>query len=119
MIQTEFSFKLPKGYLDHEGVLHQEGVMRLATASDEIAPLKDARVIKNQAYLSVILLSRVITQLGELKSINPKVIEELFVEDLKFLEEMYNQINGYEKTVIATCPKCKTNFEVKEQISGE
>ena len=78
MFQTEYEFTLPFGYLDGEGTLHREGVMRLATAADEILPLKDPRVQSNQAYLIVILLARVITRLGSLAQINPKVIEGLY-----------------------------------------
>ena len=76
-LQTEFNFTLPRGYVDSEGNLHKNGVMRLATAFDEIAPMKDSRVQANPGYLAVILLSRVITQLGDLEQVNPKVIENL------------------------------------------
>src|SRR5205085_6190598 len=78
MLQTEFTFTLPVGYLDAEGNLHKEGVMRMATAFDEIAPLKDPRVQSNPAYLLIILLARVVTRLGSLEYINPKIIEELY-----------------------------------------
>lgn len=97
MFQTEYEFTLPKGYVDKEGNLHQKGIMRLATAADEILPLKDPRVERNAAYFVVILLSRVITKLGTVQQINPKTIEELYSEDLNFLEDLYNQINGYSK----------------------
>jgi hypothetical protein len=70
MFQTEFKFTLPCGFLDEEGTLHREGLMRRATAADEILPLKDPRVVKNQGYLVVILLSRVVTQLGAVAQIN-------------------------------------------------
>src|SRR5215472_13645344 len=93
MIQTEYEFTLPVGYQDEEGTLHREGTMRLATAADEILPLKDPRVQGNQAYLIVILLARVITQLGSVSHINPKVIEGLYAADLAYLQEFYNQIN--------------------------
>lgn len=93
MFQTEFEFTLPCGYLDEEGTLHQEGTMRRATAADEILPLKDPRVQKNPAYLVVILLARVVTRLGSVAQINPKVIENLFATDLAYLQELYNQIN--------------------------
>jgi hypothetical protein len=84
MFQTEYEFALPKGYVDEEGNLHKEGVMRLATAADEILPLKDPRVQQNPAYLSIILLSRVVTKLGDLPAVNPRIIEELFATDLGF-----------------------------------
>lgn len=120
MIQTEFPFTLPVGYLDEEaGVLHREGVMRLATAADEILPLKDPRVQANQAYLVVILLSRVVTQLGTLEHINPKVIESLFAADIAYLQEMYNRINhGNEGQQHINCPQCGHGFEVEVTSQG-
>lgn len=96
MLQTEFEFTLPKGYLDAEGNLHRKGVMRLARAIDEIAPLKDPRVKANPAYATVIILSRVITQLGALEAVTPAIIEEFFAGDLSFLQQFYRQINGLE-----------------------
>lgn len=93
MFQTEFEFSLPCGYLDEDGTLHRDGVMRRATAADEILPLKDPRVQKNEAYLIVILLSRVVTRLGGVAAINPKVVENLFATDLAFLQNLYNRIN--------------------------
>lgn len=93
MFQTEFEFTIPCGYLDADGTLHREGVMRRATAADEILPLKDPRVQSNEAYLVIILLSRVVTRLGSLAAINPKVIEGLFATDLAFLQDLYNRIN--------------------------
>lgn len=92
--QTEIEFTLPKGYLDADSVLHREGVMRLATAGDEILPLKDPRVQANPAFLTVIVLSRVIVRLGTLPDINTKVIEGLFASDLSYLQTLYERING-------------------------
>ena len=113
MFQTEYEFCLPKGYVDQEGNLHREGVMRLATAADEILPLKDPRVKSNEAYLIIILLSRVISKLGTIAQINPKVIEGLFAEDLAYLQMFYNQINGNgQASFNAECPKCEHQFEV-------
>jgi hypothetical protein len=113
MFQTEFEFKLPMGYVDKEGSLHREGIMRLATAADEILPLKDPRVQGNQAYLVIILLSRVITKLGSVARITPKTIEGLYTADLAYLQEFYNQVNRNEKSNIeAVCPKCSHQFEV-------
>ncbi len=91
---TEVEFTLPKGYLDEHGVLHRRGVMRLATAADEILPLRDPRVQQNQAYLAVIVLARVITKLGDVPNIDTRVIEGLFASDLDYLQRMYEQING-------------------------
>jgi hypothetical protein len=119
MIQTEYPFTLPIGYQDESGTLHREGLMRLATAADEILPLKDPRVQANQAYLIVILLSRVITRLGSVNPINPKVIEGLYAADLVFLQEMYNRINLYGKSSFkVTCPKCDHEFEVEPEPLG-
>src|SRR5262245_9627558 len=101
MFQTEYEFRLPMGYLEPDGNLHRDGVMRLATAADEILPLKDPRVQSNEAYLTVLLLSRVVTRLGSLAVMNPKVIEGLFAADLAFLQEFYNRINRTGKTQLA------------------
>ena len=114
MLQTEFEFNLPKGYVDQEGTLHREGVMRLATAMDEIAPLRDARVKTNQAYLSVIILSRVIIRLGTLKDVNPGVIERMFTADLAYLQELYGRINQNGDSLRkASCPNCSSEFELE------
>jgi len=94
--QTEFPFTLPTGYLDSEGTLHREGMMRRATAADEIVPLRDPRVQANASYLIIILLSRVITSLGDVAMITPQVIEGLFVEDLNYLQSFYKTINTSE-----------------------
>lgn len=121
MIQTEYPFTLPVGYQDaDEGSLHREGVMRLATAGDEILPLRDPRVQANPAYLIVILLSRVVTKLGSVAHINPKAIEGLFAADLAYLQDLYNRINqvGTRKMRVS-CPQCQTNFDVEADTSGE
>ena len=112
-LQTEFEFTLPRGYIDQEGNLHRQGVMRLATAMDEIIPLNDRRVRENQAYLVVILLARVITKLGTLTSINTGVIENLFAADLAYLQALYRRINEEgTSTIPVECPECQTTFEV-------
>jgi hypothetical protein len=119
MLQTEYEFTLPLGYVDSDGNLHREGVMRLATAADEILPLKDPRVQSNQAYLIVILLSRVITRLGSLAQINPKVIEGLYAADLAYLQEFYNRTNRTgQANVEAICPKCTHEFAVELNGAG-
>lgn len=97
MLQTEFEFTLPKGYLDNDGNLHCIGVMRLAKAMDEIAPLRDPRVKSNPAYSTVIILSRVITCLGALEEVTPTIIEDLFAADLNYLYHFYRQINELEE----------------------
>lgn len=119
-LQTEFEFTLPKGLVDEKGSLHKEGIIRLATAADEILPQKDPRVQANPAYLLVILLSRVITKLGDLTSITPKTIEELFSGDLTFLQDLYSRINQNGSANLETvCPKCEHRFEMERQSPGE
>jgi hypothetical protein len=119
MVQTEFEFTLPRGYVDGEGNLHRGGVMRLATAMDEIAPLKDPRVQANPGYHVVILLSRVITKLGDLERINPKVLEGLFAGDLAYLQDFYRRINDTGNNRVAvTCPHCEGQFEVELGAPG-
>ncbi len=97
-MQTEFEFTLPKGYLDQEGNVHQQGVMRLSRAIDEIVPLRDPRVQANPAYATVIILARVIIQLGSLEEVSPAVIENLFAVDLAYLQDFYREINDLVKS---------------------
>ncbi len=92
--QTEIEFELPKGYVDEAGTLHRRGTMRLATAADEILPLRDPRVQQNEAYLAVIVLARVITQLGTLPDIHTGVIENLYASDLAYLQRLYEKFNA-------------------------
>ena len=120
MLQTEFEFTLPHGYVDVDGNLHRDGVMRMATALDEIAPLKDRRVQSNPGYLTIILLSRVLTKLGDLQQINPKTIEGLFAGDLAYLQDLYQRINHSGNNRIAvTCPHCEEAFEAELNGLGE
>jgi len=119
MFQTEFEFTLPCGYVDEDGLLHRDGVMRRATAADEIVPLKDPRVQSNPAYLVVILLSRVVKRLGSVAQINPKVIENLYATDLAFLQNLYNSINQLDPAPLAvTCPHCQQTIEVQQPALG-
>ena len=112
-LQTEFAFILPRGYVDREGNLHRQGVMRMATALDEIAPMRDPRVRSNQAYLVIILLARVIIKLGDLQDVNPGVIENLFSADLAFLQDFYRRINETGTSGIeVACPQCDHHFAV-------
>src|SRR5512134_2934440 len=112
--QTEFPFTLPRGYVDPQtGKLHKKGIMRLATAKDEILPLQDYRVQANRAYLVIILLSRVITKLGTLKAIGPNIIEALFSADLAYLQEFYRKVNEEGTSMVkVTCPACGHEHEV-------
>ncbi|MFJ6054583.1 hypothetical protein [Streptomyces sp. NPDC092307] len=112
-MRTEFAFTLPRGYVDRQGTVHREGVMRLATARDELWPLGDMRVRDNPAYLSVVLLSRLITRLGSLTEIDVDVVEELFAADLAFLQRFYEKINLDGSPLAATvCPACSHEFDV-------
>lgn len=119
-LQTEYEFTLPRGFVDSSGDLHRIGVMRLATAIDEIAPLRDPRVRANQAYLTIVLLARVVTRLGTLPDVNTGVIEGLFSADVAFLQDFYQRINepGAMKVGV-TCPSCNHTFEVDVLQSGE
>lgn len=111
--QTEYEFVLPKGYVDQDGNLHKRGVMRLATAADEILPMRDPRVAQNPGYLSIILLARVITKLGDLQMIDTRTIEGLFTADLAFLQNFYRQINEGDGAAAKTvCPHCEQEHEV-------
>ncbi|HEX8174246.1 MAG TPA: hypothetical protein VF717_04300 [Pyrinomonadaceae bacterium] len=117
MLQTEYAFTLPKGFIDRDGNLHREGIMRLANAKDEIAPLQDPRVQRNKAYLVVILLSRVVTRLGEVADINPSIIENLFSADLAYLQDLYRRINSNGHALVKlTCPVCENDFELSEEV---
>lgn len=111
MLQTEFEFTLPRGYIDPHGNLHRKGIMRLATALDEIEPLQDARVRANEAYLSILLLSRVITRLGDIRQVNPAIVEGLFSADITYLQDLYIRVNDDGTSLIETqCPTCGTHF---------
>jgi hypothetical protein len=112
-LQTEFEFTLPKGYVDEQGNLHRQGIMRLATAMDEIAPLRDLRVRSNQAYLVIVLLARVIVKLGTLPQVTTGVIENLFAADLAYLQAFYRQINEQGASrITVNCPECNAEVEV-------
>jgi hypothetical protein len=118
--QTEFPFTLPRGFVDSEGKVHRQGVMRLATAKDEIVPLQDYRVQANRAYLVIILLSRVITRLGDLKYIDSDIVENLFSTDLAYLQEFYRRINEEGAPKVRTrCPSCQHEFDVDLLGGGE
>ena len=117
-MNTEFAFTLPRGYVDASGAVHREGIMRLATARDEITPQRDPRVRENESYLTVLLLSRVITRLGSLTQVHTGVIEGLFASDLAFLQDLYRRINqeGHTQASV-TCPACNHGFTV--DVAGE
>ena len=112
-MRTEFTFTLPRGYVDGQGTVHREGTMRLATARDEIEPLRDAAVRHNEAYLAVLLLARVVTRIGEVTEVTPELVEELYAADFDHLQRLYERLNTDGEAVGAvTCPHCAQAFEV-------
>ncbi|MDL5156572.1 hypothetical protein [Actinomycetospora termitidis] len=112
-MRTEFAFELPRGYVDESGTLHRSGVMRLATARDELIPLRDDRVRENAAFLTVVLLARVITRIGTVTDVHAGVVEDFFAADLAFLQDFYRRINaeGHTRVPVA-CPNCEHGFDV-------
>lgn len=112
-IATEVRFTLPRGYVDPQGQLHREGTMRLATARDEIEPLRDPAVRQNDAYLTVLLLARVVTRVGAVTDITPELIESLFAADFDHLQRLYERLNADEDwTGTVSCPECGHTIEV-------
>jgi hypothetical protein len=112
-LRTEFPFELPRGYVDGSGNLHRSGVMRLATGRDELVPLRDDRVRENPAYLSVVLLARVVTRLGTIDDIHAGIVENMFATDVAFLQDLYRRVNqeGHTRAGV-TCPSCQHSFAV-------
>lgn len=112
-MRTEHAFTLPRGYVDPAGTLHRTGTMRLATARDEIEPLRDPAVRRNEAYLSVLLISRVVTRIGDIDDVTPQVVEGLFAADFDHLQRMYERLNVDAEAVgVIACPDCRHEFEV-------
>jgi hypothetical protein len=112
-MQTEIAFTLPKGYVDERGTVHREGTMRLATARDEIEPLRDVEVRQNQAYLAVLLLSRTIVRIGDVTDVTPELVEGLYAADFDHLQRLYERINSDGEAVgVVSCPACAHEFEV-------
>ncbi|MBD2596157.1 phage tail assembly protein [Nostoc spongiaeforme FACHB-130] len=119
-IYTEFNFTLPRGLLDAEGNVHRQGVMRLATAKDEIIVQKNRAAQENVTYAAIVMLSQVITRLGDLTDITPSLLENLFSNDLAYLREFYNRINQQGDAEISVqCPQCQTKFQVELALAGE
>ena len=116
-LRTEFPFVLPRGYVDAGGTVHRDGVMRLATARDELVPLRDDRVRENSAYLTVVLLARVITRIGTVTDVHAGIVENLFAADLAFLQDLYRRVNteGHTRASVS-CPACAHRFAV--DVSG-
>jgi hypothetical protein len=118
-LRTEFAFNLPRGYVDAAGTVHRDGMMRLATARDELVPLRDDRVRENSAYLTVVLLARVVTRIGTIDDVHVGLIEDLFASDLAFLQDMYRRINqeGHTRASVH-CPMCEHDFAVDVAAGG-
>lgn len=118
--QVEFDFVLPKGYIDERGTIHREGTMRMATALDEITPLRDPRVRSNEAYLVIVLLAQVITRLGTLPRLTPEIVEKFFAADIAYLQNLYREINEVEpQRMQVVCPNCGHEHEVDIPLLGE
>ncbi|GGP39357.1 hypothetical protein GCM10010247_09480 [Streptomyces calvus] len=116
-LRTEFEFELPRGYVDEAGTVHRHGAMRLATARDELRPQIDLRVKENPAYLSVVLLSQVITRIGSITDVHAGIVERMYATDVAFLQDFYRRVNSEGHTRAAvTCPHCEGGFEV--DLSG-
>lgn len=119
MLQTEFPFTLPCGYMDEQGTLHRQGTMRLARALDEVEPLGDPRVQANQAYLSILMLGRVVTNLGGVSPVPPAVIEDLFSSDFAYLQDLYVRVNDLGTSLVETqCPACGSRFRLDVAIEA-
>jgi hypothetical protein len=112
-LRTEFEFDLPRGFVDRSGTVHRHGAMRLATARDELVPLHDDRVRENPAYLTIVLLGRVITRLGTLDEVHAGILENMFASDVAFLQDLYRRINqeGHTRAAVS-CPACHHDFTV-------
>jgi hypothetical protein len=112
-LRTEFAFELPRGYVDEADTLHKSGTMRLATARDELIPLRDDRVRENPAFLTVVLLGRVVTRLGSITDVHAGIIENLFASDVAFLQDLYRRVNseGHTRAGV-TCPECQHRFTI-------
>ncbi|MDX6681062.1 MAG: hypothetical protein QOG94_1101 [Solirubrobacteraceae bacterium] len=119
-MKTEFEFALPRGYVDDDGTVHRDGSMRLATARDEIEPLRDAGVRQNEAYLAVLLLARVVTRLGTITALTPAIVEGLYAADFDHLQRLYERINADGEAVgSVSCPACEHAFEVDLSEIGD
>lgn len=119
-LHSEFTFTLPRGLVDAQNRVHRHGVMRLATAKDEIWISKHRHVQDNPAYGFLVMLSQVITRLGSLNSVNPDLLEGLVIRDIAYLREFYNRINQQGNAHIPTnCPHCNTQFSVELELAGE
>lgn len=93
-LRTEYEFTLPRGYVDREGAVHRRGIMRLATARDELEPLRDPTIQgPDDPRLTIVVLARVVERLGTLELVTTHEIENLFAADLAYLQDFYGVIN--------------------------
>lgn len=112
-MRTEVAFTLPVGLEDARGAVHRDGVMRLATARDELEPLRDAAVRSHAAYLSVLLLARTVTRIGTITEITPELVERLYAADFDHLQRVYERVNaGGDAVGVVGCPHCGRDFEI-------
>jgi hypothetical protein len=112
-VRTEVPFTLPVGLLDGRGVVHRDGLMRLATARDELEPLRDAVVRGHAAYLSVLLLARTVTRIGTITEVTPELLESMYAADFDHLQRVYERINAAGDAVgVVDCPHCGRDFEI-------
>jgi hypothetical protein len=118
MFEVEHDLTLPMGIIGEDGTLHRDGVMRLATAADEILPLQDPRVQRNPAYLSLILLARVVRRIGAIEDVTPRTMEGLFAADLAYLQDRYNAINRIGEPERVSCPHCERDFDLEADRLG-
>lgn len=119
-MQTIYEFDLPKGYVDRNGEVHKRGKMRLATAGDEISATRDPRVLSNPAYLTIVILAKVVTELEGVEMVTPTLIEKLFTADMAYLQDMYQKINNVEPINIkVVCPECGHMHEVPLNFTRE
>jgi hypothetical protein len=117
---TVYDFELPKGYVDSQGTVHRKGKMRLATAGDEINATRDPRVLSNPSYLTIVVLSKVITEMEGMESFVPNIIERFFTADLAFLQDMYQRINNIEPpTMTVVCETCGNTMQVPINFTRE
>jgi hypothetical protein len=112
-LRTEYPFVLPRGYVDEDGHVHRDGTLRLATAKDELTAQSEPLVRQNPSYLSIYLIVRTLSRLGELPAVDRFVVEHLFASDLAFLQDLYRRVNqlGHTEAEVG-CPECRHRFLV-------
>ena len=110
----EVEFTLPLGYMDGEGMLIRHGKMRPSTAYDELVVQDHEKNQFNKRYRDILILSQVITELGDIKLITPELIEEFFEMDFIYLQMLYKELNSSaEKKAEVRCPACGNIDEIE------